>query len=258
MIAAGVPDLEFTGERIVPGKTEDALFAEHEERYLFAGQYVAGKEVLDVACGAGIGTDYLRKSGAACCQGFDRDREAIEYATAAYQNCIFVQGDAAHLSLPDSSVDVVVSFETLEHVGDHKEFLLECKRVLRPNGLLICSTPNRTIYRWYGKNPYHLHELSAQEFSNLVAMHFGDLGLFSQADRIYPLFVLRLLASRILGFLKLKGMIKRITGRSVPAVVMRHEFSAKNGEAICRIRPYRRTWLMEPMYLIAVGRKISD
>jgi ubiquinone/menaquinone biosynthesis C-methylase UbiE len=254
--ATRVPNLEFTGERIVPGKTSEPLFREHEQRYAFAGRYVSGKEVLDVACGTGIGTNYLRKAGAVCCYGVDIDPGAIEYANARYRGCFFVQGDASQLDLPDRSVDVVVSFETIEHISDQERFILECNRVLKPGGLLICSTPNRRIYRWYGENPYHIRELSLREFSTVFAAHFGDLQLFSQGERIYPIYVLRLLASRLLENLKLKRTIKGIVGSKAPPA-MRQEFSAQDENLNREIRPYRKMWGMEPMYLIAVTRKTS-
>src|SRR5579859_6468672 len=118
-LGKAAPDLDFTGERIVAGKTEAALFREHEARYVFAGQFVKGKEVLDVACGTGLGTQYLLKAGAARCQGIDIDPAAIAYANRAYGGCFFSCGDATEIGLADNSVDVVVSFETIEHVRNH-------------------------------------------------------------------------------------------------------------------------------------------
>jgi ubiquinone/menaquinone biosynthesis C-methylase UbiE len=143
-----IPILPFTGERIVPGMGAEALFRQHEVRYLFAGSFVKNNRVLDVASGSGLGTDYLLRSGAQSCVGLDIDQAAIEYARARYPNCEFTQCEATRLCLADDSVDVVVSFETIEHIKDQKAFLSECKRVLKPEGLVICSTPNRTLSRW--------------------------------------------------------------------------------------------------------------
>src|SRR5271169_2569473 len=138
-----VPDLEHTGERLVPGKTGEALFREHEARYIFAARFVKGMRVLDVACGSGIGTQCLLQAGAHSCIGLDIDRAATDYARTRYKDCIFIRCDATSLCIADASVDVVVSFETIEHVKEQKAFLLECRRVLRPGGTLVCSTPNR-------------------------------------------------------------------------------------------------------------------
>jgi 2-polyprenyl-3-methyl-5-hydroxy-6-metoxy-1,4-benzoquinol methylase len=249
---AVTPNLEYTGERIVPGKTEEPLFREHEARYVFAGRYVAGKEVLDIACGSGVGTDYLRRAGAMSCYGIDIDTRAIEYAKAAYSRCLFAQGDALHIALPNNSVDVVVSFETIEHISDNRKFLLECKRVLRPSGLLLCSTPNRGLYRWLPKNPYHVREFTAQEFGSLLSEHFGEVALFSQATSIFPLYLARHLTARMLDRLRLKRLARKIIPRRI-SPDMRHEFSSRNGQAICGICDYKRAWLKWPLYVVAVA-----
>src|SRR5262249_23325333 len=81
------PTLLFTGERIVPGQVSEDMFRAHEARYVFAGRLVKDKAVLDVACGAGIGTHYLLTAGAQSCSGLDIDGPAIDYARAAYKGC---------------------------------------------------------------------------------------------------------------------------------------------------------------------------
>jgi ubiquinone/menaquinone biosynthesis C-methylase UbiE len=252
---AMAPNLEFSGERIVPGKTAEALFREHEERYVLAGHYVSGKEVLDVACGTGVGTEFLRSAGARRIWGLDIDPGAIAYAQSRYAECEFAECEATNLCLSDESVDVVVSFETLEHLTDQRKFLGECWRVLRPGGMLICSTPNTTIYRWQGTNPYHVHELSTREFEDLLGSYFCELHLLSQTEQIYPVFVLKRIASRVLQRLKVKEAIKGILGMRAPCRCMRDEFSAE-GAATCGVLPYRRAWLVRPTYLIAVVRKM--
>jgi SAM-dependent methyltransferase len=252
-VVAAAPDLEYTGERIVPGKTEEPLFREHEARYLFAGRYVAGKEVLDIACGSGVGTDYLRRAGAASCYGIDIDTRAIEYAKATYSRCRFAQGDALRIALPDNSVDVVVSFETIEHVSDCRKFIFECKRVLRSSGLLVCSTPNRSLYRWLQKNPYHVREFTAREFGSLLSEHFSEVALFSQAIAVFPLYLARHFTARTLDRLRLKRLARKIIPRKIPPD-RRNEFSSRNGEAISEICDYRRGWLKRPIYVVAVAR----
>jgi ubiquinone/menaquinone biosynthesis C-methylase UbiE len=254
VVAAEAAKLEFTGERIVPGKTAEALFREHEVRYVFAGGYVAGKEVLDVACGTGVGTEFLRQAGATKVWGLDLDQEAITFAKAKYRNCEFAQSDATDLCLPDDSVDVVVSFETLEHLKDQEKFLKESRRVLRSNGIFICSTPNTTIYHLLGANPYHVHELTTGEFEKILAAHFGELQLFSQADRVYPIFVLKRFVSHTLNQLNLKEAIKRVLGIKAPPPCMRDKFSTDGGSTR-GIQPYRSSWLVQPTYVVAVGRK---
>lgn len=252
-MADGQAELEFTGERIVPGKTDEALFREHEERYVFAAKYVSGKEVLDVASGTGVGTSFLRAAGARKARGVDVDPKAIAYARARYPDCEFEQGDAAHLRLADESVDVVVSFETLEHLNDQAKFLSECRRVLRPGGVLICSTPNRKVYGWYGTNPYHTHELTANGFAGLLAEEFDAVALFSQREKFYPVFVLRRIAWRFFTLLRLEEALSKLRGMNATNRSGRESFSIDGQDDPERVRPYRRTWLRQPMYLIAVS-----
>jgi predicted RNA methylase len=102
-----VSEFEFTGERIVPGRTAEHLFREHEERYAFAAQYVKGKDVLDVACGTGVGSWFLRRAGARKVWGLDIDPQAVAFAKARYADVSFAQCDATELCLPDRSIDVV-------------------------------------------------------------------------------------------------------------------------------------------------------
>ena len=259
------PELAFTGERIVPGRTPEALFSEHEARYVFAGQYVSGKDVLDIACGTGVGTSFLRRAGARRVYGLDIDPDAIAFAKARYRDCEFGQSDATDLGLPSSSVDVVVSFETLEHVRDQRTFLTECRRVLRPRGMVICSTPNITVYRWFGTNPYHVRELTAGEFTSLLAEYFVGLTLFSQSEQLYPLFVLRSVVmpvrsvvARSLDRMRLKRSIKRILRTTVPPQEMRKEFSREAGIVPRGVQPYQETWLKRPVHMVAVGWKGLD
>jgi 2-polyprenyl-3-methyl-5-hydroxy-6-metoxy-1,4-benzoquinol methylase len=251
-----VTELEFTGERIIPGKTPDVLFREHEERYAFAGQYVAGKDVLDLACGTGVGTDLLRRGGATRCYGVDIDPKAIEYAKASYETCIFLRGNATDLDLPDQSVDVVVCFETIEHVRNQQKLLLESKRVLRPNGRIICSTPNRIIYRWQGKNPFHVRELTPDEFAKLMAIHFGHVCLFSQSERVYLFYLLKRLTLRMLNRIIPQGVASRTRG--LCAAASGGGFSPENQGLRQRFKPYRRRLFMQPMFLIAVGSKVES
>ncbi len=250
---ATVPILPFTGERLVPGMPAEQLFREHEARYVFAGQFVKNKRVLDVACGSGIGTDYLLKAGAQSCMGLDIDSGAIKYARAKYRDCSFVQCDATSLCLLDGTVDAVISFETIEHVKDQTKFLLECSRVLRPGGILVCSTPNRTLSRWGQNNPFHFQELTIVEFSKLLKTVCADVQLYAQKNRIYPLYVARRV---FLNLLKKQRVNRpRFFRRKPASVVPKTEFDANSNYLEAKIEPYRATLLVQPTYVLSVGRK---
>lgn len=247
--------LAFTGERIVPGRVPEELFEEHEARYVFAGKFVPGKVVLDIACGTGIGTSYLRKAGARVCYGLDIDRSAIEYARAAYGECIFDLSDALDIKLANNLVDTVVSFETIEHLADQRNFLMECRRVLKPGGLLICSTPNRDVYRWWGKNPFHVTELSTAEFKRLADSIFQEVELYSQREKIFLVHVARRLLLRGLDGLQLKASVKKILGRQAAAMAIRNEFSETSGNVPARVVRHRLSPFVQPTFVIAVCRK---
>lgn len=170
-------ELEFTGERYVPG-TAGEIAHEHWHRYAFARGFVAGRRVLDVACGEGYGSALLA-GAAAHVTGVDVDAATLAHARATYAdrgNVAFVDASAAELPFPDASVDVVVSFETIEHLdaADQPRMLAEFARVLTHDGLLILSSPNRPEYsdaRNY-VNPFHRHELDRDELARLLEPRF--------------------------------------------------------------------------------------
>ena len=170
-------ELTFTGERFVPG-IEGEIVYEHVHRYAFARRYAAGRRVLDAACGEGYGSAIL--AGAAReVVGVDIDPATVAHARASYasvRNLSFVEGSAAKLPLPDASVDLVVSFETIEHLeaGDQPRMLAEFARVLVDGGALVLSAPNRPEYsesRGY-VNPFHRHEHDRAELDRLLDAHF--------------------------------------------------------------------------------------
>lgn len=141
------------------GRRSDA----HLARYALAAQMVRpGDVVLDVACGMGYGSAVLaRNSRAGSILGLDNSPRAIEYARACHggRGVEFDVADAIDLErVPDRSVDLVVSFETLEHLAEPEVFLDEVVRVLRPSGRLIASVPNDwTDETGEDPNPNHLH-----------------------------------------------------------------------------------------------------
>src|ERR1035438_8652432 len=135
--------VEFTGERVIPGRVDADLLNEHMARYAFAARLARGKRVLDAGCGAGYGAAELAQA-ADSVVGIDCATEAIEFARANYRlpNLRFEQGSCTHLPYPDGSFDLVVAFEVIEHLENWRDFLQEVRRVLAPAGPVIVSTPH--------------------------------------------------------------------------------------------------------------------
>lgn len=175
--------MEFTGERYVPTEAGE-IRHEHLHRYAWCARLVEGKDVLDIACGEGYGSAMLAHR-ARSVKGVDIAGDAVAHASATYQGIHgleFMQGDAAEIPLDDNSVDVVVSFETIEHHDRHREMLSEIRRVLRPDGLLVISSPNRVVYSELAghHNEFHVKELDFAEFDAVLQEQFDDICYFGQ------------------------------------------------------------------------------
>ncbi|MGB8354743.1 MAG: class I SAM-dependent methyltransferase [Chthoniobacteraceae bacterium] len=174
-----VNDLEWTGERLVPS-ISGQIASEHLHRYAIARTLAHGKDVLDIASGEGYGSALLSQQ-ARSVTGVEIDQAAVDHAQRKYgsDKLRFLQGDCIAIPLTDASVDMVVSFETIEHIKSHEKFLSEIRRVLRPGGLLVISTPEKVNYN-NSENPFHVHELSRDEFKTLVTDWFKNSTLLAQ------------------------------------------------------------------------------
>lgn len=176
-------DLEFTGERFTPECVRE-IWYEHYHRYAFAKNLVKGKNILDAASGEGYGS-HLLSSYADKVTGLDIDEKAIDHAQSRYKqsNLEFVVGSCAQLPFADNSFDMVVSFETLEHLGQQKEMLSEFNRVLTSDGVLIISTPDKKHYSDATGfvNEFHVKELYKKEFKSLLDSHWPQQTWYAQA-----------------------------------------------------------------------------
>ncbi len=174
--------MKFTGERFVPTE-QGQIRIEHYHRYAVVKDIVDGKDVLDLACGEGYGS-YFLSGHAKSVIGIDISAESIAHANSEYRslNLNYLQGDATNLSLQNQSFDVVVSFETIEHLAEQNEMLAEIKRVLRPNGILIISSPNRPVYSEENAfhNEFHVKELDFNEFDELLRKQFNSVNYYGQ------------------------------------------------------------------------------
>ncbi len=174
--------MEFTGERFHPELVRE-IWYEHYHRYAFALPLVRSKRVLDLACGEGYGSALLARQAAEIV-GVDLSEEAVSHARERYRfgNLRFEQGDATAIPLESASVDVVVSFETVEHLMAQEQMIDEFDRVLARGGLLVISSPDRRTYsdeRGY-ENEHHVRELYRDEFEALLARRFSASRLLGQ------------------------------------------------------------------------------
>lgn len=177
--------IDDTGERMVPAYHKSKIvYGEHIVRYTAARELVKNKKVLDIASGSGYGTAELAKT-AAYVTGVDVNQDAIAYAKRNYgkTNVNFILGDGVTIPLDTDSVDVVVSFETIEHIEDYKFFLKEVERVLKPDGLFVLSTPNDVEFP--EGNHYHIHEFKEKELVSLVKRSFKTIDMYYQGTWLY-------------------------------------------------------------------------
>jgi len=172
--------LDWTGEGMAPRFIQKEF--EHYHRYLLARELCRGKHVLDVRSGEGHGSAFLAQV-ARSVAGVDPSDVAISRAIAAYSSVAglsFFCSDTLAVPLADSSVDVVVSFDTLEHIDhQHDAFFAEIKRVMKPMGNLVVSTPYREVYSGLDQ-PRNPAGLSRKEFAELIGRHFPSCKFFDQ------------------------------------------------------------------------------
>jgi SAM-dependent methyltransferase len=168
-------------ERLACDPTSE-LWGEHRSRYRFAARLgMAGRRVLDVACGAGFGLELLEQAGARAL-GVDYAAGALAEARRSQPASRLVRTDAARLPFRSQSFDLVVSFETIEHVTDARALVHEIRRVLKTGGCLVLSTPNRGFGppERHTANPFHTREFTASEVRDLLSETFDEVHLYGQ------------------------------------------------------------------------------
>jgi 2-polyprenyl-3-methyl-5-hydroxy-6-metoxy-1,4-benzoquinol methylase len=165
-------------ERVTLGEKNDHVEREHVARYRFACQYCTGKHVADIACGTGYGMKILSEV-AGSVDGYDREllgqNFVIDLETQGWER----------------SYDVVVSFETIEHLANPEFFLRNASKTAK---LLIVSTP---IGEFRGYNPFHKQVWTKDEFTALLEQYFVCQYFYQDQERIedHPLHPIRFLVA---------------------------------------------------------------
>ncbi|MCC6403234.1 MAG: methyltransferase domain-containing protein [Fimbriimonadaceae bacterium] len=161
-------------ERWMPGFNSEGIEMEHARRYEWVSDRVLGKRVLDVACGAGRGSQMMAEAGAASVVGLDIDPEIVRYASHrhATPGVDFRTGDAATFC-SEEPFDAIVSFETIEHVPEVERFLASLAGLLAPDGALFVSTPISSLsHDPKPTNRYHVQEWGYPRFASVLAACF--------------------------------------------------------------------------------------
>lgn len=184
----GAPDLiERVGnDRITPGNVRADVYLHHAKRYGFASQFCDGKDVVDIASGTGYGSRILsRKADSVVAVDLEAAPLAYGRLTFDRDNIRRVNADMRSIPLAENSADTAVCFEAIEHITEHRAFLEEAARVVRPNGTFIVSTPNLDIYGTPEfDNPYHVGMLDKETFTRLLEEYFDDVTVIGQ-ERAY-------------------------------------------------------------------------
>lgn len=164
-----------TGERIIPEEMPitNGMLLEHLARYYFSIHYAKGR-ILDIACGTGYGSKIMAKSKKKEISEIiaaDIDEDTLIYARQHHYHPLvrYVKVDAADKVLPAELgvFDVITSFETIEHIEAEEAFLANLFQMLKPGGTLIMSTPFGAGRGKPTREPFHIHQLTEEEFIGL-------------------------------------------------------------------------------------------
>lgn len=175
--------VQWSGERLETFVFNEATL-EHLHRYSIAKSVSKNKVVLDIACGDGYGS-YLLASEAFTVVGIDINEGVINSAKQRYKrsNLSFKKGNITEIPCHSNTFDIVISFETIEHIEEQHKMLDEIRRVIKPEGLFMVSTPDKKNYtdRTDYNNPYHVKELYVSEFKELLQRSFKNVLLYQQS-----------------------------------------------------------------------------
>ncbi len=164
--------MKFTGERVVTNDMSGHVqtLQEHIARYNFALRAAEGKTVLDAACGTGYGTKLLSEVAKSVC-GVDISNEAIVYASKLYPEIPFGCMDLSKNFPAGRPFDLIVSFETIEHLEDPKFFLEKASKNCKE---FLFSIPVNN------PSTYHRHVWLKQEITDLINKYWLRVDWYNQ------------------------------------------------------------------------------
>ena len=178
--------LRKSSERWVPGFINEITEVSHLERYQLACKYTVNKNVADIACGIGKGSNMMSNIGKAQhILGMDIQPEAIRYARWRNKESqiTFEIADVQRLEIYNK-YDLAVSFETIEHLPDYKSFLKGVTCLLKKDGYVLVSTPISAVDEDKSPdNPHHIQEWGFHKFQEIISEYFVIEKIFVQ---LYP------------------------------------------------------------------------
>ncbi len=229
-------------ERCKIDEVEKIDLIDHVERYNFASKFAANMAVLDIACGTGYGSIILKDAGAYSVTGVDISKDAVEYAKQNSTSEVnYFYGSIIDFN-GGTKYDCIVSFETIEHVDDYMKALKHLWDLLKDDGILILSTPNRLVNSPEcltiddkPLNPYHIREFSVNEMENiLMETEFSILGKYGQKHR-------KIIKNRLIYVLYF------LTTKLIP--FYSNHFN-------CKVTPLKEG--LEPRYMVFICKKYSN
>jgi SAM-dependent methyltransferase len=246
--------LEYTGERMIPGKADEENYFEHLARYMFAKPLVKGSRTLDAGCGEGYGSAILAQSASEVLS-IDISPDTIESASGKYiaPNLKYIVMDVENINIDPGTFDAVVCFEVFEHIKHPENMLFGIKNILKAGGVLIISTPNGALPKSGKPNPFHVKEYTLQEFSEILTIHFpespyvyGRYGQFNLRRRS------GVAAQAMQGWMKLKR--KFGIGKIMPGSVNKRLKDTKTGPYSVDDFAFREQNIEEAEYFVFVIR----
>ena len=166
---AKVYTTEITSELI---SSDNPIHQRLFKAYVIAKDYVYG-DVLEVGCGEGRGVGLLMEH-AKSFTAVDKIQDVIKDLKVKYPAGRFLSMNIPPLqALSDNAYDSVASFQVIEHIQDDVLFLKEIHRVLKPGGIALLTTPNRSMS--LSRNPWHIREYLPEELKNIAAKIFSQV-----------------------------------------------------------------------------------